>query len=122
MSNAANVKEITAKRQRQKSDEEVAKLVLRTLMGNVDGRRYVWLRLAECHVFSSTFTGDPLTSAFREGERNIGLMLYSSIARDCPNECVRMTIENSAVELKTTENEDGRPGSASGESDTGSES
>lgn len=120
MSNAANIKEITAKRQRQKSDEEVAKLVLRTLMGNVDGRRYVWLRLAECHVFASTFTGDPLSSAFREGERNIGLMLYSSIARDCPNECICMTIENSAVELKTTENEDGR--NASGESDTNSES
>lgn len=118
MSNAANVKEISSKRQRQKSDEETERLVLRTLMGTVEGRRYIWLRLWECHVFASTFTGEALKSAFLEGERNVGLQLYGKVAAACPNECIRMTIENSAVELKTTENEDGRNVSASAESDS----
>lgn len=104
MTNAANIRDIATKQKRAKSDSETEKLVLRTLMSQVDGRRYIWLRLSECNVWASTFTGDALTGAFREGERNVGLKLFGAVSRLCPNEFMCMTIENSAVELKEEDN------------------
>lgn len=40
------------------------------------GRLIAWSILAECHVFSSTYTGNA-ASTFLEGERNVGLKILN---------------------------------------------
>lgn len=40
------------------------------------GRLIAWSILADCHVFSSTYTGNA-AQAFLEGERNVGLKILN---------------------------------------------
>lgn len=98
--NAADEKQVSRKQNRAKADEAIAGIVVRALMSTVDGRRYIWLRLSSMHIFSSTFTTNALTSAFQEGERNVGLQLYAEVTRFAPQAVFQMMVENSAVELK----------------------
>jgi hypothetical protein len=55
------------------------------MMSNVSGRTWLWHHLTTCHCFSTTFTGDPLTSAFSEGQRSIGLALLAEVMSACPD-------------------------------------
>lgn len=50
--------------------------------------------LESCHSFSTSFTGEPLSMAFKEGERNIGLMLTSQIMKAAPDEFILMLKEH----------------------------
>lgn len=115
--NAADARQVSRKRDRAKADEAIAGVVVRALMSTVDGRRYIWLRLSSMHIFSSTFTTNALTSAFQEGERNVGLQLYAEVTRFAPQAVFQMMVENSAVELKEQGN-----GRNTSEFDTSSES
>lgn len=45
--------------------------------GTRNGKRVLWHLLQGCHLFSPTYTGDALSGAFREGERNVGLRILS---------------------------------------------
>lgn len=54
--------------------DEIAQAWAETL-DTESGRLAVWSILERCHLFASTFTGDPLTGAHAEGERSIGLMI-----------------------------------------------
>lgn len=67
--------------------------VLAWLMTDKRGRRFVWRLLAEAGVYQSTFTGDPLTSAFAEGKRAQGLKLTASIFQHCPDRFSEMQKE-----------------------------
>ncbi len=102
--NASDEVQIARKRNRSRSDEETAALVVRTLMSTVDGRRYMYLELQSTHIFSTTFTGDALISAFREGERNVGLKRLNAIQRLAPRDFMLMLTESAAVDLKETAN------------------
>jgi hypothetical protein len=53
--------------------------VICELLGTASGRNWVWSLLERSHMLSTSFDGDALTMAFREGERNQGLMLWSQI-------------------------------------------
>lgn len=53
------------------------------LMGNKQGRRFVWRLLDKAGVFRSTFRLNN-EMAFLEGMRNIGLMLIADIHETCP--------------------------------------
>lgn len=50
--------------------------------------------LDSCHCFSTSFTGEPLSMAFKEGERNIGLMLTAQIMKAAPDEFILMLKEH----------------------------
>lgn len=67
--------------------------VIFELMRTPSGRAWMHRRLAVCQVHSTTFTGDALTSAFKEGQRNIGLMFESDLLRVCPDEYITMMRE-----------------------------
>ena len=54
--------------------------VLRGIMSVSGGRQWMHEVLLRCHVFSSTYTGEALSAAFMEGERNIGLQILTDIA------------------------------------------
>jgi len=111
MTNAAKESNIKAQRKRAASDALEEQTVIRNLMRNGSSRRWVWLRLAECNIFTGSDNLDPQIMAYREGQRTIGLRLLAAVTRTCPQEYVLMTQENTAVNLITEdgpeeENED----------------
>lgn len=48
-------------------------------MGTSQGRAFFWHLLGVCHVFATSWSPDASTTAFKEGERNIGLAVLASI-------------------------------------------
>lgn len=73
-----------------KADDEV----VRALLDHRDGRGWLYRLLKTCHVFASSFTADPLQTAFREGERNIGLQILTRVTAVSPDGYVLMIKEN----------------------------
>lgn len=102
MYNAANRKDIRRAEKSAALVEARRKHVISSLMQHIDGRAYVHERLAAAHVFSSSFTGDALTSAFAEGERNQGLQLLNDVISSCPDLYVLMMKEANERTLADT--------------------
>lgn len=65
---------------------------LKWLMSNRRGRRIVWRLLERTGIFRSSFTGNSETF-FREGMRNVGLMLMAQINEVCPEQYTLMVQE-----------------------------
>ena len=78
---------------------------LEWLIADQRGRRFLRRHLATLGVLHPVFTGEALSMAYREGERNAGLRLLNAVARVSP----------AAVGLLLTEEHDGRRGNASTE-------
>ena len=74
---------------------------LRWLMSDVRGRRWMWRQLERFGVYQSTFTGEPLTGAFKEGQRSRGLELVAAITQHCPHRFFEMHRENLKHERRT---------------------
>lgn len=72
----------TAERSKSRHNEEIDDV--KWLMGSKRGRRIVWRWLERTGVFRSSFTGNSETY-FREGARNIGLMLMALINEAGPD-------------------------------------
>jgi len=66
------------------------------LMGSKRGRRIVWRLLERTGVFRTSFTGNSETF-FREGQRNVGLMLMAQIHEVCPDQYALMLKEQNDV-------------------------
>lgn len=62
-------------------------------MGTPQGRAYFWGLLGSCHVFASSWSPDPSATAFREGERNIGLAVLANIQAVAADQYVVMVKE-----------------------------
>jgi len=62
------------------------------VMDDKRGRRLVWRLLEKTGVFRSSFTGNSETF-FREGARNVGLMLMGLIHEACPEKYTLMLKE-----------------------------
>lgn len=60
-----------------REDERLA--FVAAAMGTPQGRAYFWHLLGTCHVFATSWSPDASTTAFKEGERNIGLAVLASI-------------------------------------------
>jgi hypothetical protein len=50
---------------------------LKAFLGTPHGRAWMYRLLVSCHIYQTSFDGDPMRMAFREGERNIGLRLLA---------------------------------------------
>jgi hypothetical protein len=55
---------------------------LRTVMSTRQGRRFVWRLLEMTGIYRSSYTGNADTY-FREGARNVGLVLMHDIQEHC---------------------------------------
>lgn len=84
-------REARAEQERLQNQTEIADL--QWLMSDARGRRFMWRLLNSAHVFRSSFTGDALTSAFHEGERNIGLVQINAITEHCLARYIEMQKE-----------------------------
>lgn len=85
-------------RVKEQSDERT-KLALQNeqddfkwLMSSKRGRRIVWRLLERTGVYRSSFTGNSETF-FREGQRNVGLMLMAQINEFSPDQYALMLKE-----------------------------
>ena len=86
-------------RAKEQSDERT-KLALQNeqddfkwLMSSKRGRRIVWRLLERTGVYRSSFTGNSETF-FREGQRNVGLMLMAQINEFSPDQYALMLKES----------------------------
>lgn len=66
---------------------------LQWLMGDVRGRRFMWRLLGRSGIYRTSFTGEALSMAFREGERNVAIVLMDEITRHCPKRLSEMQTE-----------------------------
>jgi len=67
--------------------------VIQGIMSIAPGREWMLERLESCHVFASSYSGNALSMAFSEGERNVGLQLLNDIMSACPGRYVEMMQE-----------------------------
>ena len=86
--NSADRKSIRAREKAAKVNDELRATVIREIMSTTTGRMWMWDHLAECSIFHQTFTSDPLTTAFNEGRRSIGLSVMADILRTCPDQYI----------------------------------
>ena len=73
-------------------DEQQAEQDFVALANTPEGRRFVKRLLAECSVYQSTFTGDALSSAHREGKRAVGLWALEQFT-PCPDLYIQFLTE-----------------------------
>lgn len=100
-------KGVSRKRSRVAVDRQITDTVIRTLMQDQIGRRWVWLELSQMHIFETiNFFGEDAErkTYFAGGERNVGLRLLANVMRLCPREYVLAMEENTKLEQA-----DGRP-------------
>ncbi len=55
------------------------------ILSNRRGRRFIWRLLEQAGVFRTSFTSDPHSTAFNEGQRNAGLRILDLINRAAPD-------------------------------------
>jgi hypothetical protein len=87
--NAADRKSVRRLEKAAKFAESQRQQTITTLMSTSFGREWIWDILASCHCFVTTFSGDALTSAFAEGERNVGLRILADILVACPEQYIQ---------------------------------
>lgn len=106
MTSATNERQIDRRNKQQKRDRLTDQIITVQLMSTVDGRRWVWNRLAEAAIFSGDENLDPYYMAFQKGARNAGLRLLNDVSRFTPNEYITMTQEATSVKLVEEPEED----------------
>jgi hypothetical protein len=77
----------------RKANREQDKADFKWLMGQVQGRRFIWRLLELAGVYRSTFRADN-EMAFLEGMRNMGLVLMADIHEVCPEKYFVMVKEH----------------------------
>lgn len=80
-------------RQKLKAEQHAADIAW--LLADVRGRRLYWRWLERTHIFKTSFTGNSETF-FREGERNIGLILLEDLNVHAPEQYAVMSGEAAA--------------------------
>jgi hypothetical protein len=86
-----------AREQREEQQRAIALQLaddLRLVMSQQGGRRFVWRYLDRAGLWRSSFTGDREGTDFREGMRNVALMLWADLQKACPEYLLRMQEEN----------------------------
>lgn len=71
---------------------------LKQLCDSADGRAWLWELLKACGFSRTSFSPEPATMAFREGERNVALRILAEISRVSPDTYLKMQKENSSDE------------------------
>lgn len=92
--NASDPVQVADKRRKAGRKRKAEEQVVYTIMSTQSGREWMHSLLSSCHCFSSSFTGESLSMAFKEGERNIGLILTAQIMKAAPGEFIQMLKEH----------------------------
>ena len=113
MDNAADRKSIRRKEKASRLADVQRREVITQVMSTSFGRQWIWDHLAECHMFITTFNGDPYQSAFMEGQRSMGLALLTDIMQACPDAYIQAMRESNERHISNDASAE-RAGSAEG--------
>lgn len=80
------------RRAEQKLESERDMADLEAVLDTEAGRRYLWRIISTTGVYRSSFTGDN-TTYFREGQRNVGLIIVGEIMQNFPKMYSKMMEE-----------------------------
>ena len=58
---------------------------IRQVWSTPHGRRIMRRYLTETSIYATTFCGDPYRTAYREGARTMGLMIFGDAREACPD-------------------------------------
>ena len=114
MSNAADRKSIRQLEKASKLAEQNRREVLVGIMATIPGREWVWNQLERAHIFATSFSPDPVSMAFAEGERNQGLILLNDLMQSCPEQFILAMRENNErrTQRDSTDRRDPESGAA----------
>lgn len=91
---ADNPRKVGKRERRAKAAQRQAESDLAQLLKVPAFRRFVHARLERCHIWMPSYRqGDPMHTAFQEGERNIGLELFANCEEAAPLETALMIAE-----------------------------
>jgi hypothetical protein len=76
--------------------DNVRTAVFRDVLGTKAGQQFAREVLALCGLHRLSFTGDAATTAFREGEHNVGLRLIADIGALAPSALPTILYEGGA--------------------------
>jgi hypothetical protein len=93
-----NQRHVQRKAKASKVRERQLEDAFKWLMGDARGRLLMWERLGEAGVFRSSMAASPELTAFKEGQRDLGLKDLAQTMRLCPTEFTRMQAEALARE------------------------
>lgn len=65
-------------------------------MSDKRGRRVMFRLFDRAHLYRSSFSNDPHSTSFREGERNVGLYFLATITEACPERYITLLQESRA--------------------------
>lgn len=99
----------------QRKDEIV---FLARLLAEPVGRRWLYQKLEECHIYSTSFTTNALAMAFNEGERNVGLRLVAELTAASPENYLQMLKEVEDERRNVDESRADRDADESGDADS----
>lgn len=100
MYDASNRKDIRRAEKDARLAERERLDYLKAAMSVPQGRAWFHDLLEFCHLFNDPFTGDALAEAYRKGERNVGLRLFSDIIAHCPDYYIQMMKEANARNIE----------------------
>lgn len=97
MTSSTNEAAIKRRNQQQARDLLTDKIITQQLMSTDEGRRWVWLRLEEGHLYSNDEGLDPMRMAFDKGQRNAALRLLRDVNRYAASEYILMANEAQTI-------------------------
>jgi hypothetical protein len=77
--NAADAQQVRDGRRKEKDAKQQLSDDLREIVGTPAGKRFIRALLTTTHPFELSHVADPLQTAFREGERNVGQWLIATL-------------------------------------------
>jgi hypothetical protein len=121
MDNAADRKSIRRKEKAAHLADVQRREVIANVMSTTYGRQWIWELLSNAHIFVTTFTGEPHSSAFQEGQRAMGLALLADIMIHCPDQYIQAQRESNERYIAANSANDSDSGPADGERRSGEE-
>lgn len=85
--------DLDARRREDEFERAQEEADLKWLIGNPPGRRIMRRFLSKAGVWRTSFQADAALTAFREGERNMGLWFLDQVARYAPERMAELLNE-----------------------------
>lgn len=88
----------TKSKDAEKREEQERLNDIIAVMTEPAGRRYVWRLLEEARVFTSSYAHETNQTFFREGQRNVGLWIFTQLLEASPELFLLMQKEHYILE------------------------
>lgn len=95
--NAADPQQVKEGGKKENEKHKVEALDLKTVLGTVQGRRFIWGLLCDCGIFQQSATDSGSWTYFNEGKRSVGLKLLVKINNVNPESYLQMLNESKEI-------------------------